>query len=436
MVIILKHALAYRYRLLLLKNKNSCVRMTEEQSSYDMKKSASFPTTFGATKQLFDSPEAELSYELGQAVQELPPLYTRLLAASISCIVFGAIAWAALSQVDEVAVADGKLVPSEQVQPVRSLSGGPIQAIWVKEGQHVKKGDVLAELKSDQIQAEIRNLDQRIAGIRVDIELIPKDSRKGQATLVRQAQFELDGVYRKLKSAQEKVNRLRSLSQRGGIARQDYLDAQDDVDTFKTQIASKQQEIQEIQQKDYAGKSGSTSQLGGLYQALKQLEGEKQQAIHQLKQSTLTAPVAGTIYDLKVTPVQGNVQPSQELLSILPDGGKMILQVNVRNEDIMFIQPGKTKVKIKLAGLPFQEYGTINGTVDYVSPNGVMDEKLGPVFPTKISLDEDSVKVEGKDVKLKPGLVATGEIITRKRSILISLIEPVVRHVGKSFSGR
>jgi HlyD family secretion protein len=400
-----------------------------------MKKFISLPTVFQSKQRLFDSPEAELSYELGQAVQELPPLYTRLLAASISCIVFGAIAWAALSRVDEVAVAEGILVPSEKVQPVRSLSGGSIQAIRVKEGQHVKKDEVLAELKTDQIQTQIRNLDQRIAGVRLDIKLIPKDSRKGQATLVRQAQIELDGLYQKLKSAQSKVNRLGILSRQGGIARQDYLDAQDDVDTFKTQIASKQQEIQEIQQKDYAGKSGSTSQLGGLYQALKQLEGERQQALHQLKQSTLTAPVAGTVYDLQVTPVQGNVQPGQELLSILPDGGKMILQVNVRNEDIGFIHAGM-KTRIKLATFPFQEFGTIDGTVDQVSPNGVMNEKLGFVFPTKIHLKKDFVKARGKNVKFIPGMAATGEIVTRKRSILSALIEPVVQRFDESFSGR
>jgi HlyD family secretion protein len=265
--------------------------------------------------------------------------------------------------------------------------------------------------------------------------LIPKDSRKGQATLVRQAQIELDGLYQKLKSAQGKVNRLGILSRQGGIARQDYLDAQDDVDTFRTQIASKQQEIQEIQQKDYAGKSGSTSQLGGLYQALKQLEGEKQQALHQLKQSTLTAPVAGTIYDLQVTPVQGNVQPGQELLSILPDGGKMILQVNVRNEDIGFIHTGMN-TRIKLATFPFQEFGTIDGTVDQVSPNGVINEKLGFVFPTKIQLKKDFVKARGKNVKFIPGMAATGEIVTRKRSILSALIEPVIQRFDESFSGR
>jgi HlyD family secretion protein len=400
-----------------------------------MKKFISLPTVFQSKQRLFDSPEAELSYELGQAVQELPPLYTRLLAASISCIVFGAIAWAALSQVDEVAVADGKLVPSEQVQPVRSLSGGSIRAIRVKEGQHVKKDDVLVELKSEQIQTQINNLDQRMAGIRVDIALIPRDSQKGQDSLARQGQIEVDGLYQKLKSAQDKVKRLGVLSRQGAIPRQDYIEAQDDVVSFRNRIAGKKQEILENQQRDYAGKSGSTSQLGGLYQALKQLEGEKQQALHQLKQSTLTAPVAGTIYDLQVTPVQGNVQPGQELLSILPDGGKTVLKVIIRNEDIGFVRTGM-KARVKLATFPFQEFGTINGTVDQISPNGVINEKFGLIFPAKIRLQKDFVRVRGKDVKFVPGMAATGEIVTRKRSILSSVIEPVTKRFDESFSGR
>jgi HlyD family secretion protein len=157
--------------------------------------------------------------------------------------------------------------------------------------------------------------------------------------------------------------------------------------------------------------------------------------MHRLKQSTLSAPVAGTIYDLKVTPVQGNVQSGQELLSILPDGGQLVLQVNVLNEDIGFIHRGM-KARVKLATFPFQEFGTIDGTVDQVSPNGVLNEKLGFVFPTKIQLKKDFVKARGKNVKFIPGMVATGEIVTRKRSILSSLIEPVVKRFDESFSGR
>ncbi len=64
---------------------------------------AANPAQSRQIKQRLAQPEESLSYELGKAVQELPPLYTRLLAGGISMLVFGAITWAYFSKVDEVA---------------------------------------------------------------------------------------------------------------------------------------------------------------------------------------------------------------------------------------------------------------------------------------------------------------------------------------------
>lgn len=76
------------------------------------------PTQARQTKERLSHPEDYLSFELGKAVQELPPLYTRLLAGTLSLVVFGALGWAHFSKIDEVAVAQGKLIPSMQVRPI------------------------------------------------------------------------------------------------------------------------------------------------------------------------------------------------------------------------------------------------------------------------------------------------------------------------------
>ncbi|NJL22853.1 MAG: hemolysin D, partial [Leptolyngbyaceae cyanobacterium SM1_3_5] len=93
------------------------------------------------TRQQFANPEDYLSYELGKAVRELPPLYTRLLAGSLSLLIFGTIAWAHFSKVDEVATANGELIPSSQIRPVRALDGGVLREVRVQEGDEVKQGD-------------------------------------------------------------------------------------------------------------------------------------------------------------------------------------------------------------------------------------------------------------------------------------------------------
>ncbi|HEY9658708.1 MAG TPA: biotin/lipoyl-binding protein, partial [Allocoleopsis sp.] len=122
------------------------------------------------TRQQFVNPEDYLSYELGKAVRQLPPLYTRLLAASISGIILGALTWAHFSKVDEVAVTQGELIPAAQVRPVKALEGGVISEIRVKEGDDVKKGDVLIVQDPKLSQSEVDRLQKSADLIRQDID--------------------------------------------------------------------------------------------------------------------------------------------------------------------------------------------------------------------------------------------------------------------------
>jgi len=141
------------------------------------------------------------------------------------------------------------------------------------------------------------------------------------------------------------------------------------------------------------------------------------------------------IYNLQVSRAEGTVQPGEELLSILPEGEDLVLEVQVLNRDIGFISPGMP-AKIKMATFPFQEFGIIDGEVLRVSPNATAHEELGLVYPTLVRLDRTTVPVRGQDVELLPGMAATAEIVTRQRSILTFLMEPVTRRFDEAFSTR
>lgn len=134
------------------------------------------------------------------------------------------------------------------------------------------------------------------------------------------------------------------------------------------------------------------------------------------------------------------MQTGEELLSILPKGEDVVLEVKVLNRDIGFIKPGQ-KAKVKLATFPYQEFGIVDGEVIKVSPNAIVEknengQSTGPVFPTRIKLNKSAVDVHGRPVDLTPGMAATGEIVTRQKSILTFLIEPVTRRFSEAFSVR
>jgi HlyD family secretion protein len=492
----------------------------------------SSPAQARQTRERFANPEDQLSYELGKAVQELPPLYTRVLAGSISLLVFGAIAWAHFSKVEEVAVAPGELMASVQVRPVRSLGGGDIRAVKVKEGDRVKKGDILIERNPDLPQAEVDRLAKSAKLIREDIGRLEaertgaatagtnlqdqlltsrlKDFEAKRAAAVAEANRQIavineakvgltrlqenltnaktnltnaktnltnaESILVKAKSvlanAEKREEALRLLVANGATPRLDYLDAQarviqsqaeitkaedgitnakDKVTEAENKVTSIEKEIaaqgQKIQQAEQAYQSarkqadslGSERQSQILTELNKRreeqttVEGQLQQAKKQREQETIEAPVAGTIYSVKAT--KGPVQSGEELLSILPDGEQLSLEVKVLNRDIGFIREGM-KAKVKMATFPFQEFGTIEGTVAQVSPNAITDKDLGLVFPTRIRLNQHSIKVRGQDVAFTPGMAATGEIVTRKKSVLTFLIEPVTRRFSEAFSVR
>jgi HlyD family secretion protein len=394
------------------------------------------PSQSRQTREQFASCDAYLDYELelGKAVQELPPLYTRLVGVILSVAVFGAIAWAGLSKVDEVAETHGKLIPGEEVQPVRSPSSGKIKFInesKVKEGQQVQQGDILLALDSESSLADIERLNNQAQLIKQDIHTRSKAAEASQKATINQAEIELSSLRVNLKAAQRDVNRLRNFSGTV-IPRQDYLYAQDKVRDLEKSIAAKEQNIQQLQQ-NY--KTGPLSELSKRREELQTVERQLAQAKNQRQNQTITAPIAGRVYHIKVNPSQGTVQSGEELLSILPEGKEPLLEVDLPNQYRGFVDE-KMNAKVKIDAFPYQEYGVIEGTVVYVSPYAVVKDKNSSkeVYPTRIKLHKVTIKTRGKDKLLTPGMEATGEIVMRQKSILSLLIEPIIRKFDEVFS--
>ncbi len=475
-------------------------------------------------KQRLANPEDSLSFELGKAVQELPPLYTRLLAGGISVLVFGTIAWAHFSKVEEVANANGKLVPSTEVRPFRAASIGTITKVNVQPGSRVKKGDVLVEIDPGAGETNVASLQQDAKKIQEDIARLEAESRgrgstgdalQDQLSASRQKEFtekqasaiaeankqsatideaqsrlerfreNLQNAYktrdttqagkqdaqRNLAIAQERVKRLKTLENTGAVPHLDLLNAEQqvaqasqqvstadnqitdaenqiaslekEIDAQKTRIAQAQQSYESAKNTAQGlapqRQSEILTQLKQRREDLTKKQGEIAVATQQRKdREAMTAPFDGRVYNIKAT--QGPVQQGEELFSLLPDDRDLVLEAKVMNQDIGFISPGM-KAKVKLATFPYQEFGVIEGEVVSVSPDAVVEKDangrdMGPVFPIKVRLNRDAIPVRGQDVKLTPGMAGTADIVTRKKSILSFLIEPITRKFSEAFSVR
>jgi HlyD family secretion protein len=444
------------------------------------------------TRQQFVSPDDYLSYELGKAVRELPPLYTRLLAATLTTMVFGAIAWMAMSKVDEVAIANGEIIPSQQVRPVRALDGGIIDTIHVQEGDYVQRGDVLITQDSTLNTADVARIQQAATLIQQDIARLEAEragnsatgtplqdqllearlqeynTRRQEAiaeanrqraiidetrTRVARLQGNLQSARETLVNAEQREASLSSLVEDGVVARLDYLEAVDRLTSARDQVATIQREIEAQQQTvrqneqslqaalatvnrlDSERQSEILTQLNRRQEELSEITGQLNQAQIRSDGDVIRAPVTGRVYKLDITAGERAIAPGEELLSILPDGQDLVLEVRILNRDIGFVSEGM-RAKVKVATFPFQEFGTIEGVLEQISPNAQMDEQLGLVYTARVVLNRTAIPVRGQEVPLAPGMAATAEIVTRQKTVLTFLLEPVTRRFDEAFSVR
>jgi len=146
-------------------------------------------------------------------------------------------------------------------------------------------------------------------------------------------------------------------------------------------------------------------------------------------------PIDGVVQQLAVHTVGGVVTPAQELLIVVPQDHPVEVAAQVENRDVGFVKNGQV-VEIKVETFPFTLYGTIPGTVLSVSDDAVPIEKVGLVYPTRVSMDRSTIQVERKQVNLLPGMAVTVEIKTGQRRVIEYLLSPLLKSVKESLRER
>jgi HlyD family secretion protein len=143
----------------------------------------------------------------------------------------------------------------------------------------------------------------------------------------------------------------------------------------------------------------------------------------------IIAPVSGVVTDLTSTQAGDKVQANSPLGGIAPGGSRAVVKVEIAESDRAFLREG-LPVKLKFNAFPYQRYGVINGTLEYVSPaTKPSSQTKQPVYEARVSLDRDYYKVAETRYPLRYGMIATVEIVVRERRLIDLALDPF-RQVG------
>ncbi|MEC6796764.1 HlyD family type I secretion periplasmic adaptor subunit [Photobacterium sp. S4TG1] len=147
----------------------------------------------------------------------------------------------------------------------------------------------------------------------------------------------------------------------------------------------------------------------------------------RVKRTTVVSPVTGTIQKIYVNTVGGVIQPGMPLVEIVPTEDTLLIEAKIAPQDIGFLRPGLPTI-IKFSAYDFTNYGGLKGTLETISADTIQDKEGNSFYQVKIRTDASSLKgPNGEALPIIPGMTASADIITGKRSVLDYLLKPVLR---------
>lgn len=157
---------------------------------------------------------------------------------------------------------------------------------------------------------------------------------------------------------------------------------------------------------------------------IEQSKSKLQAAQDKFERAELCSPIEGTVTSIKLRGKGDVVSHKDTLMTIVPTKSDLVVEAQLPNKDIGFVKPGQD-VKLKLASFPFQDYGIFQGKLLEVESFPREVEKLGGYYRIIVRPDKTYVLVHGKKIPFATGMSVTAEVITRRRTILNIILEPI-----------
>lgn len=421
-------------------------------------------------------------------------MWTIIAALSVTIL------WSIVGKVDLIAVATGKVIAAGKTKVIQPAETGVIKRIVVTDGQAVRAGEVLIELEAaaTATSAETARIREALTAVRLEAARNDALARVAQGT-ASQAQIRepanpgppaisrtlVDSEARTMQSQyQEHRARLATLdaeiakraaelaaarelaaklSQTAPIARRRAADYKNLMaQNFISEHGYLEREQARIEQeRDLAFYEAKVRELAaGVEEARKRreslvaeferaavnakLDADKRAALIEQElvkartreqQQVLVAPVDGTVQQLAVHTVGGVVTPAQVLMVIVPSDYKPEIEATLENKDVGFVKVGQ-RAEVKIETFPFTRYGTLEGTVSFVSNDAVGDEKKAFVFPVRLKLDRATLLVDQRELHLTPGMAASAEISTGTRRVIEFILDPIRKTVSEGLRER
>ncbi|TCM17070.1 adhesin transport system membrane fusion protein [Novosphingobium sp. PhB165] len=356
----------------------------------------------------------------------------------LSAGVLAFLVWAYFGVLDEVAVGPGKVTPPSRSQVIQSLEGGIVDGIFVHEGDIVRPGEKLATLDRarfssmlGEAQAKARSLEAASARLEAEIgggePQFPQEVKDTPGLVAREMEL-MHSRRRNLQVATASLGQSLALTRRQLAMTEPLVDLgaanQVEIIQLRRQENEIQAKLDSLRNQYVIDASADYAKTRAELDQVVQVIGGRRD---QLDRTVLTSPVRGIVKNLEITTIGGVVQPGGSLMEIVPLEKQLLIEARMSPRDIAFIRPGQSAT-VKITAYDPSIYGTLAGTVDRISPDTLQDEvhRDQVYYRVYVRTARSSLRTrDGREHGIMPGMVATVEIRTGRKTVLEYLMKPI-----------
>lgn len=416
--------------------------------------------------------------------KESTQLFGHLLIAALVIILCVGIIWADFAVLDEITRGEGKVIPSSQTQMIQSERGGRIVELPVREGDIVEAGQRVVVLDNSTIRTNVAELEQRVwtgmaavARLEVEqsggkledikfpdelLEKAPQYARAEEITFkiraqqqesqketlrntietrkqeIRQIDAQIASANSSLAIARERLAIVKPMVDQGVSPQIELLEAQQDVQQYQSELtnakasrpaaeaalAEANSKLKEVAATFESEASTELSRQRKDLESARALltaeqEGNRNQA--------LTSPVRGTVKQIMKHSLSEVVQPAEDIMEIVPIEDSLLIEAQIRPQDRGFIAPNQP-AKIKITAYDYSIYGGLDAKVEQISADAIENEKKELYFRVRLRTDKNFLMAkDGSELQIIPGMTATVDILTGKKTVLDYLLKPILK---------
>lgn len=392
------------------------------------------------------------------------------------------VAWSNYAELDNVTRGDGRVISSMQNQPVQAGEGGILLKRYVSENSTVLKDDLMFEIDPIDAASELNQMSKRLVGLNIrELRLraeIARESKfnvpQGLASQVPTVALSEESLFaaRRL----ELQGQINVLDQRLARSEQDVIGGkvsedsagrtmqllQEEISVLEplvreniapaTSLLSLQRELEKARGIREGARVGVTQANLTIAEVMREIENAKDayvlssmdelaklvaqqseliEALPRLEdrvsRTLIRAPLDGVVNTLNFRTLGGYIRTGDVVLELVPTGEALIVEAKIQPQDISRIKVSD-EVRIRLSAYDSSKYGHVLGRVDRISADAVIDDRSGSATHYLIDvLIEGNMIVNGEVVDLMPGMTASVDILSGKRTVFEYFWQPIAK---------